>query len=267
MKKKIIIIVGIIIAITVVVSIDPIRTFYYNQKYSAQLQQLLKDGIKDYQYVQNITIKDIMKRKRYIALDMSTDFNSLTREEKYNYMKNDLGSEIHHIYTRWVNDNKIYDNKLWENVYGLHNEVSIVMNCESKTYKFGYYEDKTSEFGDKKNYVLFHNNYFVDYDGVVYEFVNDKEIRRYVEVTDKKTLSEVWAMAQLFIKDKLKSPSSAKFPTYGDDKVSITYSGDYYKITGYVDADNSFGAKIRSTFSLVLKRDDDKFTLKEIDIY
>ena len=89
----------------------------------------------------------------------------------------------------------------------------------------------------------------------------------YRTVTDDDTLGEVWAMAKSFVKDNLKSPKSADFPVYGDSQVSITNSGSYYKVTGYVDAENSFGAEIRATFSLVMEKSGTKYTLKECNIY
>lgn len=89
----------------------------------------------------------------------------------------------------------------------------------------------------------------------------------YLEVTDDDTLGEVWAMAQSFVKDKLKSPKSADFPIYTDSKISIENAGSYYRVTGYVDAENSFGAEIRATFSLVMEKSGTKYTLKECNIY
>ncbi len=89
----------------------------------------------------------------------------------------------------------------------------------------------------------------------------------YHTVTDDDTLGEIWAMAQSFVKDNLKSPKSADFPVYGDSKVSITNSGSYYKVTGYVDAENSFGAEVRVTFSLIMEKSGTKYTLKECNIY
>lgn len=89
----------------------------------------------------------------------------------------------------------------------------------------------------------------------------------YHTVTDDNTLGEVWSMAQSFVKDNLKSPKSADFPTYGDSQVSITNSGSYYKVTGYVDAENSFGTEVRATFSLVMKKSGTKYILKECNIY
>lgn len=55
------------------------------------------------------------------------------------------------------------------------------------------------------------------------------------------------------IKDILKSPSSAKFPNYTEwgfrkEKNIIT-------VQGYVDADNSFGANIRSRFQFIIDSD------------
>ena len=89
----------------------------------------------------------------------------------------------------------------------------------------------------------------------------------YSTVTDDDTLGEVWAMTQSFVKDKLKSPKSADFPVYGDSQVSIKKSGSYYKVTGYVDAENSFGVEIRATFSLVMEKSGSKYTLKECNIF
>ncbi|MBY8341982.1 hypothetical protein LXH13_06305 [Streptomyces spinosirectus] len=56
-----------------------------------------------------------------------------------------------------------------------------------------------------------------------------------------------------FVKDRLKSPGSAKFPGVTDPDYAkiITVSGKKpwkYQINGYVDSDNSFGASVRSDY-------------------
>lgn len=89
----------------------------------------------------------------------------------------------------------------------------------------------------------------------------------YFDVTDDDELGEVWAMAQLFIKDKLKSPSSAKFPVYGDSNVSIKKAKNYYKVSGYVDAQNSFGVELRNAFIVYLEKNGSNYTLKNCNIY
>ena len=49
-----------------------------------------------------------------------------------------------------------------------------------------------------------------------------------------------------FMKESLKSPTTAKFPTTREDDVES--SGIKYSVISYVDAENSFGAMIRTYF-------------------
>lgn len=51
--------------------------------------------------------------------------------------------------------------------------------------------------------------------------------------------------AQELVKEKLKSPSTAKFPL---DSYSVLRSGSNWMIGGYVDAQNGFGATVRSNW-------------------
>ena len=53
------------------------------------------------------------------------------------------------------------------------------------------------------------------------------------------------------VKNRLKSPSTADFCSYPE--ATITDLGNNrYKIQGYVDAQNSFGATVRSKFTVTL---------------
>lgn len=75
----------------------------------------------------------------------------------------------------------------------------------------------------------------------------------------------VWIEAQDTVKEHLKAPSTADFPA--DYEKYITDNGDgTYKIKAYVDSENSFGAKIRSNFSLTIKQDEDGYSYKELII-
>lgn len=85
----------------------------------------------------------------------------------------------------------------------------------------------------------------------------------YRAVTDRDTLVDVWYVATQFVEDKLKSPKSAEFPRYNDSSVEIKSAGNSYKVTGYVDADNSFGAKVRVPFIVVMEKSGDNYKLKE----
>lgn len=66
---------------------------------------------------------------------------------------------------------------------------------------------------------------------------------------DEGQLSEY--MCQQFVKDRLKAPSTADF---SDE--DHTNSGDHqWIVTGVVDAENSFGAMLRSSYRCELKVD------------
>ncbi len=72
-----------------------------------------------------------------------------------------------------------------------------------------------------------------------------------------------------FVKQRLKSPASAKFrnPLQDDGEVSITGSGNGpFTIVSTVDAENSFGAKPRSTFRCVVTLTGDTWHLDDLSI-
>ena len=62
---------------------------------------------------------------------------------------------------------------------------------------------------------------------------------------------DAWVCAVAVVKNRLKSPSTADFCSYPE--ATITDLGNNrYKIQGYVDAQNSFGATVRSKFTVTL---------------
>lgn len=58
--------------------------------------------------------------------------------------------------------------------------------------------------------------------------------------------------AQRFVKNKLKAPSTAKFPATQLAQVSRTNQGTYI-VTSYVDSQNGFGAMIRTDYVAEIK--------------
>lgn len=52
--------------------------------------------------------------------------------------------------------------------------------------------------------------------------------------------------SQRLVKDKLKSPKSADFPSYSSD--FVTRNGDTVTVSAYVEADNSFGAHVKTNY-------------------
>jgi hypothetical protein len=67
---------------------------------------------------------------------------------------------------------------------------------------------------------------------------------------------EAFVMSQSFVKDRLKAPSTADFPwAANSDGVRIVKTKDNpctYVVTSYVDARNSFGAKLRTRYVATL---------------
>lgn len=64
--------------------------------------------------------------------------------------------------------------------------------------------------------------------------------------------SMAYVMCQSFVKDRLKAPSSAKFPgmfeeTYSDATTKL--SETQFRVRSWVDAQNSFGAMIRNNYT------------------
>ena len=57
--------------------------------------------------------------------------------------------------------------------------------------------------------------------------------------------------ARLIVEDQLKVPSTADFCLYSEmDATNL--EGNRWEITGYVDAENSFGAKLRQNWTVTL---------------
>lgn len=76
-----------------------------------------------------------------------------------------------------------------------------------------------------------------------------------------------WVMAGNFVKKRLASPSSAKFPHNPD---SYSYLGDCrHSITGTVTAHNAFGVMIQNSFTitLVYLKVERKWRSESLDIY
>ncbi|EPY2286505.1 hypothetical protein ACTQ4P_18490 [Clostridium sporogenes] len=85
---------------------------------------------------------------------------------------------------------------------------------------------------------------------------------------DKATLITT---AQEVVKKSLKAPSTAKFPwNFGEYKIQEAKSENkdmvIYNVTGYVDAENSFGAKIRNNFTVKMECTKDLSKYKVLDI-
>lgn len=83
---------------------------------------------------------------------------------------------------------------------------------------------------------------------------------------EKKQKISAWTCAEKLVQDNLKAPSTAKFPLADVDKFVTSMGGSKYKVSAYVDSENSFGAKIRTNFSvtIILTGDGKGFTYENL---
>lgn len=82
--------------------------------------------------------------------------------------------------------------------------------------------------------------------------------------------SEVLAYnyAEDFVEKKLKSPSTAEFPGVVEkDKHIVSMGNGEYKITSWVDSQNSFGATIRTEFSCTIIFEGDQVKCRGLVFY
>jgi hypothetical protein len=74
--------------------------------------------------------------------------------------------------------------------------------------------------------------------------------------------------AEKYVKQKLKSPSSAKFPSLFERQDHISRISDTeYKINSWVESQNSFGAMIKTRFSCTIKIKNDVVSISDLKIY
>lgn len=77
--------------------------------------------------------------------------------------------------------------------------------------------------------------------------------------------SDAFVYGKEYVKQNLKAPSTAKFGSYGQSSVQH-YTGCKFVVRGYVDSQNSFGAMLRSNYSVTLTPTGLGWTLEDITI-
>ena len=79
--------------------------------------------------------------------------------------------------------------------------------------------------------------------------------------TPETSQTEICAHAEVFIETKLIAPSSAHFQPCDEMGLArVGTDGHEYVLTGYVDAQNAFGASLRHSFTVDLRQDGDSWS-------
>ena len=69
------------------------------------------------------------------------------------------------------------------------------------------------------------------------------------------TTGDAYHMAKKFVSGRLRAPRTAEFPRLGATGVFVREENEcLYTVTGYVDAQNGFGAMIRTRYTMVVRK-------------
>lgn len=92
--------------------------------------------------------------------------------------------------------------------------------------------------------------------GWLYLWSNSPQREIDAEKKDCGNTTLAFVMSQNFVKQRLKSPSSAKFPYVNDRGVNVLPDGKCgFLVSAYVDSQNGFGAMIRSQYQASISYD------------
>lgn len=80
------------------------------------------------------------------------------------------------------------------------------------------------------------------------------------------TRTEACLMAQDFVTQQLKAPASAQFPSPTTDNCQTAQDGNKWFVTSYVDAQNSYGALIRSDYGVEMNYKPSDSTWHLVDV-
>lgn len=84
--------------------------------------------------------------------------------------------------------------------------------------------------------------------------------------SDLTTLYSAYSACQEFVKDRLKAPSTASFPSFllNSDEIRYSQTGEHITLAAWVDAQNAFGAMLRTNFTCEVKHIDDSWRLEQV---
>lgn len=209
--------------------------------------------------------KDIMKESENIGVQC-TDIEITWENNNNNYKVNITLDNIEdyseeEIFDKIIKLNDKVSNKI-HCVYNANKSKKYVLSNNKKTLlindEYAYGEKPTEKQTEKQTKYASNNNNRSSSNASTKSGSGNSlysSSDKWVTETNDDYKVACWTLAKSAVKNKLKSPSSAKFPfSYSSSGVSIQSSGTNYKVTAYVEADNSFGAKIKTNFVVKLTR-------------
>jgi hypothetical protein len=82
---------------------------------------------------------------------------------------------------------------------------------------------------------------------------------------EAETTENACIQAKISVEDRLRAPGSAEFSTC-DENTAKKQADGYWAVGGYVDAQNAFGAKLRSIYLVMLTHANGRWQTVSVDI-
>lgn len=210
--------------------IENIKLFGLEAKAKYHCKNPYDDNYPDFigkvEYVSFSFVKEPTEEEQQKILDILSNYNANdNEEEKEEY----LPIKIH------------YNTESPQYISCSVNDEYYLINPE-----YGY-DEATDEVSD-----------FSDCDVKILHLSLDNTKHKVSEYSD--AAKSCWSLAKDKVKVRLKAPDSA---TFSDDYL-IVRTGNTYEVTSYVDAQNSFGAKIRTYFVVKINRTGNSYGVDDI---
>lgn len=153
----------------------------------------------------------------------------------------------------------LLDSKAFKNTYeikSINAEIICIFLVKGKyCYTFGVKQDNYLTEEIKILFDEFINTFSYEKEDASKEDTYGFDISQAKRVTDRDVLIDCWTVAEFAVKDQLKVPSSAKFPFSAiDSDVEIYQDGNQYCVISWVEAENSFGASVKSKFVVLIEK-------------
>ena len=154
---------------------------------------------------------------------------------------------------------KIFGTKTVESENGVKHQIGNFGLCDM--YAGGFYCKKEATHRIKRPYMKINfceEHWKSEGQGWYLQYIERAEDeKRADENSDYETQAKI--CAEKAVKDNLKSPSTANFCKYSEMN-TMSLGNNRWKITGYVEAENSFGATVRENWVVTLTLTESGFT-------
>lgn len=81
---------------------------------------------------------------------------------------------------------------------------------------------------------------------------------------ERQDVLAAFVYSQQYIKDELKIPSTAQFASVGKSNIQ-KLDNETYRITSFVDAQNSFGATLRTNYIITMKKNGSAWGVEKLE--